>query len=604
MTTTVHTHIADLSSDQKAALAAALRARVTAPSPQQNAENEAPGYDVLILGGGPAGLTLALQLHTESPGTKIAVIERLTHPVSETTHKVGESTVEIAAHYLRDVLGLQDHLERDQLRKFGLRMFFSTDDNTDIADRVELGSSVFPPLCTYQLDRGRLENELGRRCLDAGIKFLDGTKIIDVEFDHPLHRALVDGPDGEQQITARWVVDASGRSQLLHRFDQGQRTAVGHSASAAWFRIAHPVDVNTWSDKTDWVTRTFEGDRALSTNHLMGDGYWVWLIRLATGSTSIGIVADSHTHPFNSYNTLEKARGWLRAREPQCAAVVEQHLDAVQDFRVMRNYSFGCDMVFSGERRWCLTGESGVFLDPLYSPGLDLIAIGNTLTTDLIVRSLNGEDVTALAVAHDNLFRSVASIWLAIYEKQYQLMGNAKVMSSKVIWDTGFYWGVFGLLFFQNKFTKAASMASVVTNLGKLTVISNRMQAFFREWKAIDDTPLNPGFIDLYSPLDFMVALHAGMADQLTDAEFEKRFSDNTRLFTQLAGQLVSAVLSTYAERTDDNTVAAVQRWQRDPVITDMLATYRRERRRNPTSDQRIATNRNPDRELLPQPVG
>ena len=298
MTTTVHTHIADLSSDQKAALAAALRARVTAPSPQQNAENEAPGYDVLILGGGPAGLTLALQLHTESPGTKIAVIERLTHPVSETTHKVGESTVEIAAHYLRDVLGLQDHLERDQLRKFGLRMFFSTDDNTDIADRVELGSSVFPPLCTYQLDRGRLENELGRRCLDAGIKFLDGTKIIDVEFDHPLHRALVDGPDGEQQITARWVVDASGRSQLLHRFDQGQRTAVGHSASAAWFRIAHPVDVNTWSDKTDWVTRTFEGDRALSTNHLMGDGYWVWLIRLATGSTSIGIVADSHTHPF------------------------------------------------------------------------------------------------------------------------------------------------------------------------------------------------------------------------------------------------------------------------------------------------------------------
>src|SRR4051812_45308577 len=118
---------------------------------------EADQYDVAILGGGMAGLTLALQLKKTRPTISIVVIEKQPHPVPEAAHKVGESTVEIAAHYLRDVLGLEEHLRSQQLRKFGLRMFFSADDNQDITRRVELGSTIYPPLCTYQLDRGRLE---------------------------------------------------------------------------------------------------------------------------------------------------------------------------------------------------------------------------------------------------------------------------------------------------------------------------------------------------------------------------------------------------------------------------------------------------------------
>ncbi len=43
--------------------------------------------------------------------------------------------------------------------------------------------------------------------------------------------------------------------------------------------------------------------------------------------------------------------------------------------------------------RWSLVGEAGAFLDPFYSPGSDFIAISNTLTTDLVCRYLDGEDV-------------------------------------------------------------------------------------------------------------------------------------------------------------------------------------------------------------------
>jgi flavin-dependent dehydrogenase len=588
MTSAVQRRLSELSADQRAALIASLRAR------ESSASSEQGNYDVAILGGGTAGLTLALQLRQVVPDVRVVVVEKQAHPVQETIHKVGESTVEIAAHYLRDILGLHDHLETQQIRKFGLRMFFSNHDNTDIAQRVELGSSVFPPLSTYQLDRGRLENELGQRCIEAGVELLDGYKVVDIELqpEKSHHQIQVVGPEGERSMSARWVVDASGRSQLLQRHRRGHRKEVEHTANAAWFRIAHPIDVGAWTDDPDWNDRIHEGDRAMSTNHLMGDGYWVWLIRLASGSTSVGIVADADAYPFSSFNTLEKARDWLRTHEPQCAATVEAHLDGIQDFRVMRDYSYGCEQVFSGDQRWCLTGESGVFLDPLYSPGLDLIAIGNGLVVDLVTRSLAGEDVTALASIHDSLFRSVTDIWLAIYEKQYSLMGSAQVMTSKVIWDTAFYWGVFGLLFFNDKFRSAATVPSVAANLQRLTQISNRVQQFYREWKSIDDSDLGPQFVDLYAPLDFMVKLHAGMDDELTAAAFEVRFTENTRLFAQLAGQLISTVIDNFADHTGDEVVARIQGWQRDPLIADLLATYRRERHRNPTSREWMTIGR------------
>ncbi|MHA3024312.1 lycopene cyclase family protein [Mycobacterium sp. BMJ-28] len=585
MTEPVRQRLAGLSNEQRAMLARSVRTRIA------SAPTASGHYDVIVLGGGAAGLTLALQLKRARPSIRVVVVEKLRHPVPETTHKVGESTVEIAAHYLRDTLGLADHLETRQIRKFGLRMFFSNHDNTDITRRVELGSSIFPPLCTYQVDRGRLENELGVRCELAGVEFLNDSKAIDIQLrpDEPLHTVRVSGPAGDHSVSARWVIDASGRSQQLQRHHQRLRKGVGHKANAAWFRVAHPIDVANWTDDVSWQRRIVEGERAMSTNHLMGEGYWVWLIRLPSGSTSVGIVADDATHAFSDFNTLDKARDWLRRREPQCAAVIDAHAGDIQDFRVIRDYSYSCDQVFSGHDRWCLTGESGVFLDPLYSPGLDLIAIGNGLVVDLVTRSLAGEDVTVLAGIHDTLFRSVTDIWLAIYEKQYSLMGNAQVMSSKVIWDTAFYWGVFGLLFFQEKFQTAATTPSIAANLGRLTQISNRVQQFFREWSAIDDSDLHPQFVDLYAPLNFMVRLHTGMADELSSAEFETRFTENTRLFGQLAGQLVNTVITAFAERTDnDAIVATIQSWQRDPIIADLLSIYRSDRHRAPTSREWI----------------
>src|ERR1700756_5478582 len=94
-------------------------------------------YDVAILGGGLAGLTIALQLKRERPDTRVLVTDKRTEPAPEAAFKVGESSVEIGAHYYREVVGMRAHLEQYQLRKLGLRFFLPAGDKSDITKRVE-----------------------------------------------------------------------------------------------------------------------------------------------------------------------------------------------------------------------------------------------------------------------------------------------------------------------------------------------------------------------------------------------------------------------------------------------------------------------------------
>jgi len=581
----VRDRIAALSPEQKMQLMRQLCGQKTPP-------RQSPGtYDVAILGGGIASLTLALQLKQQRPAISIAVIEKQQHPVPEAAHKVGESSVEIAAHYLRDILNLDDHLQTQQLRKFGLRMFFSDGDNRDIASRVELGSTIFPPLHTYQIDRGRLENMLGLKLAEEGITFVSGAKVQEVVLqpDQDTHRMrYVDNQEQEQEILARWVVDGSGRSSLLKR-QLGLAKKNGHHASAAWFRIGHPIDINDWSDDPEWHARIPLGDRALSTNHLMGPGYWVWMIRLASDTISIGIVTDAAMHDFNAMNRFDRAMEWLHEHEPQCAAAIEEHRDKLQDFRVMKDYSFTAQQVYSKDR-WCLTGEAGVALDPLYSPGGDLIAISNGLVADLVTRSLDGEDVSGRALVHDKLFLNVANIWLSIYEQQYTLMDNAQIMITKIIWDTAFYWGVFGLLYFHDAFRTIADNPGVATSLGRIAVLSNRIQQFFREWHAIDQPDISDAFVDLFGPLEFMQRLHIGMAAGLNPAQLDAQFADNARFFERLAGQVISIVIEAQADRPEHpDAMRQLQRWQTDPYVADLIARFRRESKTHPINSNWIA---------------
>jgi hypothetical protein len=253
----------------------------------------------------------------------------------------------------------------------------------------------------------------------------------------------------------------------------------------------------------------------------------------------------------------------------------------VQDFRVMKDYSYSCEQVYSSAR-WCLTGEAGVALDPLYSPGSDLIAISNGLVCDVMTRELDGEDIEERVAIHNQLFLMITNSWLSTYENQYPLMDNAQIMVAKVIWDTAVYWSVPGLLYFHDQYSSFADSPTIPMNMLRFSLLSEHVQKFFREWHAIAQAEASDLFISFYD-FDFMAKLHIGMAAGLPDDELKVQFVKNIRFLEQLAGQLVSVVIESCANQPEREDIhSQIQRWQEDPFLTELIALYQQENKVNP----------------------
>jgi len=496
--------------------------------------------DVVVLGGGLAGLTLALQLRQRLPNLSVTVLERREHPVPEAAHKVGESTVEIGAHYFHAVLGLQEHLQQDQLRKFGFRFFFS-DAARQFDATLELGASTYLPTPSYQIDRGIFENFLAKYVAERDVMFVDGASVRHVELHSDStvqpHHVRYTRAGSEHAIEARWIIDASGRAGVLKR--QLQLAAPnGHDAHAAWFRIGTKIDIDAWSNDREWLERCDPPYRWLSTNHLCGEGYWAWLIPLASGSHSVGVVWDAKYFALEEMNTFDKLLTWFKAHQPCLAQDVESKQHLLQDFCFLRNFSYGCKQVFSGQR-WALTGEAGVFLDPFYSPGSDFIAISNTYITDLIERDLSGELLTGRAHVYQQLFFSFYESTLTLYKDQYGLFRDPEVLSFKVIWDYAFYWGILCQLFFQERLTDVTNIAHLSQDFQRAKTLNEAMQPFFRTWSAHTDKRNDALMFDQAS-LPWFVELNRGLRDQLTEDEFRARIKANVRLLEALAHQISS----------------------------------------------------------------
>ncbi len=497
--------------------------------------------DVVILGGGLAGLTLALQIRQQRADLNITVLERRRHPVPVSAHKVGESTVEIGAHYLAEVIGLRQHLEACHLRKYGLRLFFDADKTEDLAAAGELGGSGALSQRSFQIDRGVLENHLAERVAETGISLIGGATVRDIrlaEHDDDDHEVCYRADDGEQTIKARWVVDAMSRGSILKR-RLGLAEDNGHQCSSVWFRLSSRIDISDWSSDDAWHERCRNVPRWLSTNHLMGPGYWVWLIPLASGSTSVGVVFDNRLHDFDQLKTYEGTLEWLAENQPMCRRAIDQAGGELQDFLYLRNYSHGCRQVFSG-KRWALTGEAGVFLDPFYSPGSDFIAISNTYISDLVARDLAGESIARRARVYQHHFFSFYESSLLLYRDQYPLFGHARAMSSKTIWDYVYYWGVLALLFFSNRLTDTDFIQRHVGMLEQLRRLNGEMQALFRRWAEVEPAIDPRGLFINQTHMPLLVKLNEELGQVAEDDldRLDQRLIDNGAMLRRVAGEI------------------------------------------------------------------
>ncbi len=189
-------------------------------------------FDIIIIGGGLSGFCLANQLIKGNPNFSILIIERNIFPYQEAAHKVGESTVELGGHYLRSILGLEQHLKDHHLPKAGLRFFFTEGDNQNIENRFEMGSDAFPPTPSFQLDRGRLENFLYHQSQRVGVRVIDGCSVQSCDFS-TVHTVNVLHGNELKNFKGRWVIDASGRFSVIKR-QLNLRQSNQHEANASW----------------------------------------------------------------------------------------------------------------------------------------------------------------------------------------------------------------------------------------------------------------------------------------------------------------------------------------------------------------------------------
>ena len=496
-------------------------------------------YDVVVLGGGLAGLTLSLQLKKAKPGISILVLERRETEATTAAHKVGESTVELGTHYLREVLDIKDYLEEFELPKHGLRFFFTNDTKDDITSRVELGPRLRLPVPSHQLDRGTLENYLMKLTKEKGTDLILGAKVSGVDIDAEKLHTVSYIKDGEEvQVTCRWVADASGRASIMKRKLQFQKP-MEHHTNAVWWRLKGVIDIDDWTDDAAWKGFLEPGLRYLSTVHFMDKGYWLWVIPLGSKNTSIGIVADPAVHPFETFNTYEKAVEWMKVNEPLAYKMLVPlgEGDGLLDFKILKHFAHHTQRLYSTDR-WGTTGESGPFLDPLYSPGTDFIALNNGWLSDLILRDLDGEDIETRVGIYEQCHLALVDAWIPIYQNKYQLMGNTQVMVIKIFWDWAVYWAVPCHLFANKAFTNIRLLRDLFAaknGLGrKFGELHEIMQALFLEWLPYENKTFSNRYVD---PFDLKVLrkFQEDIEIQHEPAALIEQIAKNMDLLEQLA---------------------------------------------------------------------
>jgi flavin-dependent dehydrogenase len=492
----------------------------------------AKSYDVAILGGGLAGLTLAIQLKRERPQTGVVVLEKREGPAPLAAFKVGESTLLSGAHYFAHVVGLLDHLEQKQFLKNGLRFLLPTDDNADITKRAEFGPISFPDRDTYQLDRGSLENELAARARALGVDLIQGARVSDVSLGQDLHTVNFTHADTAASTGARWVVDAAGRASLLKR-QLGLARDVEHTINAAWVRLGGGLDFEQWgAQDADWMARmTKPGIRMFSTNHLLGEGYWVWLIPLSSGPISIGVCADPQFHSMDEINDLDRWIDWLSRHEPQLAAAIRPRMNQIEDFLRVEDFAYGVDRAYSTDR-WCLVGEAAAFADPFYSPGSDFIGYGNSFACDLITRDLNGEEIADRLEYYNDFYHRTFEFVLSRTEHNYPLFGNPWVMAGKLGWDVYHIHTGVTVLMVKSKLTDLDYMRSVDADVDRLYRLSINMQKVFRQWHAIERRPRENTML---LPIRARVPGFPSFLEELSDDQLRESLQEQVRYAEAIA---------------------------------------------------------------------
>lgn len=331
-------------------------------------------YDVVIVGGGPAGATLGSLLALE--GRRALIVEKDIHPRDH----VGESITPSTNPIFKRIGFLEKMEDVGFVHKPGACW---TSPRGKVGKFVAIRLGEFPPpgatqLYTYNVERDVFDTMLLRHAHELGAKVLQGVNAKSVLFDGDRAVSVrVSAADGwERDVTGRVIVDASGRrcmiaNQLgLRRKDPD----FNQYAIYSWFRGVEPNPPG------------YEGFLFL---HFLGlERAWAWQIPMRNGVCSVGVVTDkadfqksgrSHVEFFDS---LMERNLTLRFNM--------RSAERIRPWWIEGDYSYKIDRL-SGDG-WMLVGDSLRFVDPIFSTGVDVAAYSALYAFEAIEASFTGED--------------------------------------------------------------------------------------------------------------------------------------------------------------------------------------------------------------------
>ncbi len=329
--------------------------------------------EVLVIGGGPAGSTIAALLAQR--GRDVLMLEKSRHP----RFHIGESLLPMSMPMF-DQLGVAEEIKRIGMVKLGAEFVSPWHGAPVMIDFNDAWDNTWPS--AYQVRRDEFDEILFRNAAVKGARITEECKVTDIKFQ-PGAEALVNtlGRDGQtQRIRARFVVDASGRDTFLaNHFGMKHRNKKHNSAAI----FGHFTGA-----------KRLEGEVEGNISLFWFDHGWFWFIPLADGNTSVGATC----WPYYMKTRKTDTASFLLDTIALCPALAERLKDArlASPVTATGNFSYLSERA-SGEN-YILLGDAFAFIDPVFSSGVFLAMNSSFVGADTVETCLDKPQDAARAL--------------------------------------------------------------------------------------------------------------------------------------------------------------------------------------------------------------